>query len=125
SVNHLCPFVWGSGARALCSTEPARRARSANSRSYGFGEVLTLMSVFSSLVCPGGFTTVVFVSFFSDGGFMTVVLLSFFSAGGLTVVVFCSQAPNKPNANRAKNIFSYHLNRISVRNSSPRFPQYL
>jgi hypothetical protein len=70
---------------------------------YGFGEVLTLMSVFSSFVVllPGGFTTVVLVSFFSDGGFTTVVLLSFFSAGGLTVVVFCSHAANKPNiANR-------------------------
>jgi hypothetical protein len=68
---------------------------------YGFGDVLTLISVFSSLVVvllsPGGFTTVVLVSFFSDGGFTIVVLLSFFSAGGLTVVVFCSQAANKPN----------------------------
>ena len=54
---------------------------------YGFGEVLTLISVL--------------VSFFSDGGFTIVVLLSFFSAGGLTVVVFCSHAANKPNiANR-------------------------
>jgi len=72
---------------------------------YGFGEVLTLTSVFSSLVVvlllPGGFTTVVLVSFFSDGGFTTVVLLSFLSAGGLTVVVFCSHPANKPNiANR-------------------------
>ena len=63
--------------------------------------MLTLISVFSSLVvvAPGGLTTV--VSFFSDGGFTIVVLLSFLSAGGLTVVVFCSQAANKPNiANR-------------------------
>ena len=73
--------------------------------NYGFGEVLTLMSVFTALVVvlpPGGFTIVVLVSFFSDGGFTIVVLLSFFSAaGGLTVVVFCSHAANKPNiANR-------------------------
>ena len=72
---------------------------------YGFGEVLTLISVFSSFVVvvllPGGFTTVVLVSFFSEGGFTIVVLLSFLSAGGLTVVVFCSHAANKPNiANR-------------------------
>ena len=67
---------------------------------YGFGEVLMLISVFSSFVVvllPGGFTTVVLVSFFSDGGLTIVVLLSFFSAGGLTVVVFCSHAANKPN----------------------------
>jgi hypothetical protein len=67
--------------------------------------VLTLISVFSSLVVVllplGGFTTVVLVSFFCDGGFTIVVLLSFFSAGGLTVVVFCSHAANKLNiANR-------------------------
>jgi hypothetical protein len=79
-------------------------------QDYGFGEVLTLMSVFSSFVvvsfCAGGFTTVVLVSFFSDGGFTTVVLLSFFSAGGLTVVVFCSQAANKPNIdNRQMHFF--------------------
>jgi hypothetical protein len=83
---------------------------------YGFGEVLTLISVFSSfvvvLLLPGGFTTVVLVSFFSDGGFTIVVLLSFFSAGGLTVVVFCSHAANKPNIPTGKSIFSYHLNRI-------------
>lgn len=69
--------------------------------TYGFGEVVTLISVFSSFVVvllpPGGLTTVVLVSFFSDGGFTIVVLLSFFSAGGLTVVVFCSHAANKPN----------------------------
>ena len=68
--------------------------------TYGFGEVLTVMSVFSFVVVlllPGGFTTVVLVSFFSDGGFTIVVLLSFLSAGGLTVVVFCSHAANKPN----------------------------
>jgi hypothetical protein len=66
---------------------------------YGFGDVLTLISVFSFVVLlpPGGFTTVVFVSFFSDGGFTTVVLLSFFSAGGLTVVDFCSHATNNAN----------------------------
>jgi hypothetical protein len=66
---------------------------------YGFGEVLTLTSVFVLVFsfCPGGFTTVVLVSFFSDGGFTTVVLLSFLSSGGLTVVVFCSHAANKPN----------------------------
>jgi hypothetical protein len=81
-------------------------ARSTNRAqcTYGLGEVLTLISVFSSFVVallPGGFTTVVLVSFFSDGGFTIVVLLSFFSAGGLTVVVFCSHAANKPNiANR-------------------------
>ena len=68
---------------------------------YGFGEVLTLISVFSFVVPPGGFTTVVLVSFFSDGGFTIVVLLSFFSAGGLTVVDFCSHAANKAKiANR-------------------------
>ena len=50
--------------------------------TYGFGEVLTLISVFSFVVVllpPGGFTTVVLVSFFSDGGFTIVVLLSFLS----------------------------------------------
>ncbi len=90
-------------ARAPCTGN----ARSTNRGkcTYGFGEVVTLVSVFSSFVVvllpPGGFTTVVLVSFFSDGGFTIVVLLSFFSAGGLTVVVFCSHAANKPNiANR-------------------------
>jgi len=59
---------------------------------YGFGEVLTLMSVFFS-------SLVVVVPLFA-GGFTTVVLLSFLS-GGLTVVVFCSHAANNPNiANR-------------------------
>src|SRR6266446_2818270 len=50
---------------------------------YGEGEVLTLMSVFVSVLVAGdGLTIVVFVSFFSV-----------FSAGGLvTVVSFCSQA---------------------------------
>jgi hypothetical protein len=78
----------------------ATRAREPNRRSYGFGEVLTLISVFSSFVVVAGeeFIIVVLLSFFSEGGFTTVVLLSFFSAGGLTVVVFCSQATNKPNA---------------------------
>ena len=60
-----------------------------------------MISVFSFVVPPGGFTTVVLVSFFSDGGFTIVVLLSFFSAGGLTVVDFCSHAANKAKtANR-------------------------
>ena len=95
-----------------CARFRARAGCPGNARStnrgkctYGFGEVVTLVSVFSSFVVvllpPGGFTTVVLVSFFSDGGFTIVVLLSFFSAGGLTVVVFCSHAANKPNiANR-------------------------
>jgi len=60
-------------------------------RVYGFGEVLTLISVFFS-----SFVVVVLL----PGGFTIVVLLSFLS-GGLTVVVFCSHAANKPNiANR-------------------------
>jgi hypothetical protein len=89
-------------ARSPCTGN----ARSTNRACiYGFGEVVTLILVFSSfvvvLLLPGGFTTVVLTSFFSDGGFTIVVLLSFFSAGGLTVVVFCSHAANKPNiANR-------------------------
>jgi hypothetical protein len=100
-----------------CSVSPvASEAELPGKCTYGFGEVVTLISVFSSFVVvllpPGGFTTVVLVSFFSDGGFTIVVLLSFFSAGGLTVVVFCSHAANKPNMPTGKSIFSYYLNRI-------------
>jgi len=78
-----------SRARAPCTGN----ARSMNDVNiYGFGEVLTLMSVFFS-------SLVVVVPLF-PGGFTIVVLLSFLS-GGLTVVVFCSHAANNPNiANR-------------------------
>jgi hypothetical protein len=88
--------------RAACSYRNKRswqRALENDSQIYGFGEALTLMSVFVLVFsfCAGGFTTVVLVSFFSDGGFTMVVLLSFLSPGGLTVVVFCSHAANNPN----------------------------
>lgn len=80
---------------------------------YGFGEVFTLILVFSSF---GGFTTVV-LSFFSDGGFTTVVLLSFFSAGGLTVVVFCSHAENNvmPIRTATKEIKGFFISTFSSR----------
>ncbi len=82
-------------------TGAQRDARRLRGRSYGLGEVLMLMSVFSSLGAGEEFITVVLVSFFSDGGFTTVVLLSFFSAGGVTVVSFCSHAASKPKIAKA------------------------
>jgi hypothetical protein len=91
-------LIWMRAFPSARSVHWQRALDESQKSTYGFGEVLTLISVFSSF---GGFTTVVLVSFFSDGGFTIVVLLSFFSAGGLTVVVFCSHAANKPNiANR-------------------------
>ena len=81
-MHSLIYFIWSARfrARALCTGN----ARSTNRRKsiYGFGEVVALISVFSSfvvvLLAAGGFTTVVLVSFFSDGGFTIVVyFLSF------------------------------------------------
>src|SRR5437879_11390368 len=73
---------------------------------YGEGEVLTLMSVFVSVLVAGdGFTIVVFVSFFSV-----------FSAGGLfTVVSFCSQAASKASPVSRQMYFFIFINRIRKR----------
>ena len=57
---------------------------------YGEGDVLTLISVFVSVLVAG-----------AGDSFTIVVLVSFFSAGGfVTVVSFCSQAASKTAPNK-------------------------
>src|SRR5437660_8321097 len=90
-VSILALFIYREARRVIIGTAKVFRPAGAGRKTsqmnrsavYGEGEVLTLMSVFVSVLVAGdGLTIVVFVSFFSV-----------FSAGGLvTVVSFCSQA---------------------------------
>jgi hypothetical protein len=81
--------------------KPRAVNRSVQCPTYGEGDVLMLMSVFSVFeeVAGDGFTTVVLVSFFSAGGFVTLVS-------------FCSHAGSKNRPQSRKRYFLIPMNRI-------------
>ena len=84
------------------SLSPKTRRKTSQNRPssefYGEGEVLTLISVFVSVLLSG-----------AGDSLITVVLLSFFSPGGFaTVVSFCSHAAsNASPAKRHRYFFIY------------------